>query len=95
VVLGHLRVLLGDGFVWNYLQAFRHRLGPVGRLPRASLLKEIGLMRSAGWSSENTFRRYYQRKVTRVEDSVNLAEALCPNSTFVFSLLVNGLSSPM
>jgi integrase len=33
------------------------------------------IMRSAGWSSENTFRRFYQRKVSRLQDPINLAEA--------------------
>jgi hypothetical protein len=33
------------------------------------------IMRSAGWSSENTFRRFYQRKVSRMQDPINLAEA--------------------
>ncbi len=32
------------------------------------------VMRSAGWSSECTFRRYYQRKVVRVEEPLNLAD---------------------
>jgi hypothetical protein len=33
------------------------------------------IMRSAGWSSENTFRRFYQREVVRSEEPLNLVEA--------------------
>jgi integrase len=33
------------------------------------------IMKSAGWSSENTFRKFYDRTVLAVEDSVNLLVA--------------------
>ncbi len=33
------------------------------------------IMRSAGWSSENTFRQFYQRRVLKGDDPINLAVA--------------------
>ncbi len=33
------------------------------------------ILKSAGWSSENTFRKHYDRKVVSVEDSLNLLKS--------------------